>query len=953
MNVERDPSAARSPIDVFISYKRSDVEPVRLLAEVLRAKGLEVWLDENRVDDFASIQRSIEDGLAHSKALVAWYSTQYPQSRACQWELTRAFTSGQREPDARRRVLLINPERSNAHIHPVELRDALYRGAPGDLTELQATADAIVRHVAKITGTFQEIHAGAKPPWFGAASGDGSARFVGRLAELWQIHSGLWSSDFPAINAAEARPLVRLRGMGGSGKSLTAEVYAIRFGAAYPGGIFWLRAFGHDTQGVHTPEERTALRDNQLITIAQGLGLPTSELKPAELRQKLTESLAQRGPYLWVVDDLASGVSFEEAKAWLAPSANGRTLITTRATSLGWAGAEVKIEELSDEDALTLLTHGRKPQNADEETEAREIARDLGNHALALELAAVAIQRRGFASFRASLEETSRDALDFAAQLLAAQGEILPHRDKANLNLSLTLLQSVRELSDEGRDLLVLAAQLAAAPIERQVVVQTLVHTDAVETSAAEDLADLAMTAVLGQSLAREPARGRLLVHTLVSRAVRFQPGNEERANKLRTGAVAAVDQILAAIVYDGPRRADLSEVADLVTHAETLLTGKLESAAFLAMSEAQLFDTLHGYELARGNFREARRITERLLAFSAEELGEDHSNTFTYHRYLGDVLRKEGHLQKARAAQENLVARCQHKWGEMHQETLTAVSDLALTFYDLGEFGRARDLQETVLERRLKVLGTQHPQTRLALENLAATLATLGDNAAAQELLRRAEGIPPANGAKSADPLSAAAVRAETLRSQGDLAGARALQEEILRKRTETLGDEHPDTLYALNNLAVTLNAQGDGSTARKMMHRVLELRSKVLGPEHPLTLATVRNVGAICLQAGDYAQAKENLESGLTKSLHALGREHVETWALAYHLIITLVRMNDSSGRIRDLMKNELAPLIETNPDSLPADLREIRERLLPILMSANADPLPQPKPWWRRLF
>jgi tetratricopeptide (TPR) repeat protein len=110
--------------------------------------------------------------------------------------------------------------------------------------------------------------------------------------------------------------------------------------------------------------------------------------------------------------------------------------------------------------------------------------------------------------------------------------------------------------------------------------------------------------------------------------------------------------------------------------------------------------------------------------------------------------------------------------------------------------------------------------------------------------------------------------VRAETLRSQGDLAGARALQEEILAKRRHTLGEEHPDTLYALNNLAVTLNAQGEVGAAREMMERVLELRSKVLGKEHPLTVATLRNLGAICLGTGDYAAAQKYLEPALAKS-------------------------------------------------------------------------------------
>ena len=37
-----------------------------------------------------------------------------------------------------------------------------------------------------------------------------------------------------------------MSGLGGVGKSLLAEEYALHFGAAYPGGVFWLRAYGND-----------------------------------------------------------------------------------------------------------------------------------------------------------------------------------------------------------------------------------------------------------------------------------------------------------------------------------------------------------------------------------------------------------------------------------------------------------------------------------------------------------------------------------------------------------------------------------------------------------------------------------------------------------------------------------------------------------------------------------
>ncbi|MEO5376095.1 MAG: tetratricopeptide repeat protein, partial [Alphaproteobacteria bacterium] len=80
----------------------------------------------------------------------------------------------------------------------------------------------------------------------------------------------------------------------------------------------------------------------------------------------------------------------------------------------------------------------------------------------------------------------------------------------------------------------------------------------------------------------------------------------------------------------------------------------------------------------------------------------------------------------------------------------------------------------------------------------------------------------------------------AGTLRSQGDLAGARALQEQALAVRRRVLGVEHPDTLTSMSNLAETLRSQGDLAGARALEEQVLAVRRRVLGEEHPVTLGS-----------------------------------------------------------------------------------------------------------------
>ena len=54
--------------------------------------------------------------------------------------------------------------------------------------------------------------------------------------------------------------------------------------------------------------------------------------------------------------------------------------------------------------------------------------------------------------------------------------------------------------------------------------------------------------------------------------------------------------------------------------------------------------------------------------------------------------------------------------------------------------------------------------------------------------------------------------------------ASARKLQEETLGRNRHLLGEEHPDTLSAMSNLAVTLGEQGDLTGARELQEQVLE---------------------------------------------------------------------------------------------------------------------------------
>src|SRR5450432_2644850 len=107
---------ATAEYDIFLSHAWADGERPQQLTDALTKAGLRVWFDATEINDFASITRAVDEGLANSKTLLAYYSKTYPLRRACQWELTSAFLAAQTEGDARRRMLVVNPEEKSDHI---------------------------------------------------------------------------------------------------------------------------------------------------------------------------------------------------------------------------------------------------------------------------------------------------------------------------------------------------------------------------------------------------------------------------------------------------------------------------------------------------------------------------------------------------------------------------------------------------------------------------------------------------------------------------------------------------------------------------------------------------------------------------------------------------------------------------------------------------------------------
>ena len=133
--------------------------------------------------------------------------------------------------------------------------------------------------------------------------------------------------------------------------------------------------------------------------------------------------------------------------------------------------------------------------------------------------------------------------------------------------------------------------------------------------------------------------------------------------------------------------------------------------------------------------------------------------------------------------------------------------------------------------------------------------------------------------GEEHPDTISAMNNLANTLGDQGQLDEAAKMSKEVLEKRRRILGDEHSFTITAMNNLAHTLGDQGQLDEAAKMKKEVLEKRRRILGEEHPDTISAMNNLANTLGDQGQLDEAITLLEVAVQKMKRIHGEEHPHT--------------------------------------------------------------------------
>jgi hypothetical protein len=221
---------------------------------------------------------------------------------------------------------------------------------------------------------------------------------VGRRAELDELHRRLRDAQGGGL------ALVGVRGIAGIGKTWLAAMYASEYAGDYPGGVIWL-----DVGPRVRRQEEVAPLLQKLAAHAYAGDVRVAWLDEIVFAADVVQQLLSgHGRLLLIFDDVWSDAVAAALRAAAPPES--AVLLTTRDRRVAYAlghGPDViqELDVLTPADARALLQR-RAPGVSDAVADA--VARGVGYHALALDLAGAALFERGAARHQRTADELLR-----------------------------------------------------------------------------------------------------------------------------------------------------------------------------------------------------------------------------------------------------------------------------------------------------------------------------------------------------------------------------------------------------------------------------------------------------------------------------------------------------------------------------------------------------------------
>lgn len=223
------------------------------------------------------------------------------------------------------------------------------------------------------------------------------------------------------------------------------------------------------------------------------------------------------------------------------------------------------------------------------------------------------------------------------------------------------------------------------------------------------------------------------------------------------------------------------------------------------------------------------------------------------------------------------------------------------------------------------QLLGENHPITCYPLCDLAAIAATTSINCTEEtvEFFRKVIRIwRQSLGNEHKDTLEAMDNLQNACTCLGNYEEGLIIGKEVLEKRQRLLGEDHLDTIMAMGNLSLTYSSLGQSREALELAEKALEVRRRIQGEDHVDTLVEMANLALEYANLDRYADALKLQEKVLDLRKTSLGDEHLDTARAMRDMGSTYYQMgrySDASKLLEKAVEIFSASLGEVHPDTL----------------------------------
>ncbi|KAJ7025722.1 kinase-like domain-containing protein [Mycena alexandri] len=144
----------------------------------------------------------------------------------------------------------------------------------------------------------------------------------------------------------------------------------------------------------------------------------------------------------------------------------------------------------------------------------------------------------------------------------------------------------------------------------------------------------------------------------------------------------------------------------------------------------------------------------------------------------------------------------------------------------------------------------------------------------------------------------------------------------ELVRKRKQVLGADHPDTLQSMHNLGYTYIKRQQWKEAEQLYSEVVWKQKQVLGVDHPDTLRSMQNLALTYAHRGDLYEAEELHLEVIKKQKQVLGLNHSDTLQSMHNLANTykwLTKWKEAKELYLEIIKKQTQVLGLNHSDTL----------------------------------